>query len=157
MPSRVVTNHPQTVVWTNFVHFEITKTRCGPMEGSLNQVRGASKDRIGLQHQRKTLHGCSKVLQKLLIFPIILFHRVNQHKLIWGSRTEKNVWFPVKEEPYQPSVCNATLRLYTCSTCFAAPSLSQSTCLFLNCTFSFSIAHSLSQSTCLGAGVRRQP
>ena len=82
------------------------------MEGSFNQVRRASKDRIGLQHQRKTLHGCSKVLQKLLIFPLILFFdRVNQHKLIWGSRTEKNVWFPVKEEPYQPSVCNATLRL----------------------------------------------
>ena len=43
------------------------------MEGSFNQVRGASKDRIGLQHQRKTLHGCSKVLQKLFTFPIILF------------------------------------------------------------------------------------
>merc|ERR1719275_524578 len=35
---------------------------------------------------------------------------VNQHKLIWGSRTEKNVWFPVKVEPYQPSLCNKTLR-----------------------------------------------
>ena len=36
--------------------------------------------------------------------------RVNQHKIIWGSRTEKNIWFPVKEEPYQPSLCNKTLR-----------------------------------------------
>ena len=36
--------------------------------------------------------------------------RVNQHKLIWGSRTEKNIWFPVNEEPYVPSQCNETLR-----------------------------------------------
>ena len=43
------------------------------MEGSFIQVRGASKDRIGLQYQRKALHGCFKVLQKLSIFPIILF------------------------------------------------------------------------------------
>ena len=41
---------------------KFTKTRCGSMEGSFIQVRGASKDRIGLQHQRKTLHGCTKVL-----------------------------------------------------------------------------------------------
>merc|ERR1719500_1243277 len=42
--------------------------------------------------------------------PFMAALRVNQHKLIWGSRTEKNVWFPVKEEPYQPSLCNKTLR-----------------------------------------------
>ena len=36
--------------------------------------------------------------------------RVGNHKLIWGSRTDKNIWFPAKEEVYSTLACNNTLR-----------------------------------------------
>ena len=36
--------------------------------------------------------------------------RVGDYKMIWGSRTEKNRWFPAHEEPRNQQSCNEVLR-----------------------------------------------
>ena len=36
--------------------------------------------------------------------------RVGDYKIIWGSRTEKDIWFPAKEEPRNSALCAEVLR-----------------------------------------------
>ena len=42
--------------------------------------------------------------------PFMAALRLGDYKIIWGSRTEKDIWFPAKEEPVNRLVCEEILR-----------------------------------------------
>ena len=42
--------------------------------------------------------------------PFMAALRLGDYKIIWGSRTEKDIWFPAKEEPINRHVCEEILR-----------------------------------------------